>query len=41
MAVNVLDQTVAEKWAMYNGDCVEVIRGVPDDSIHFTFFRGR
>lgn len=38
VAVDLLDQVVSDKWAMYHGDCVEVIRGMPDDSVGFTVF---
>jgi hypothetical protein len=34
----VLNQTVTEKFALYQGDSVDVIRGIPDDSIHYTVF---
>lgn len=35
---NVLDQCVTKNFAIYNGDCVEVVRGLPDDSVHYTVF---
>ena len=38
MQVNVASQTVTEKYAMYHGDCVEVTRGLPDNSIHYSIF---
>lgn len=31
----VLDQTQGDNWKLYNGDCCEVLAGLPDDSIHF------
>ena len=34
----VIDQKSGENWKMYHGDCVEVIGGLPDDSIHFSIF---
>ena len=37
-SVNVLDQTIQEKFALYNGDSVEVLKGIPSDSIHYTVF---
>jgi DNA modification methylase len=37
-SVKVLDQQEGDGWAMYNGDCVEVVRGMPDSSIHYTIF---
>lgn len=32
----VKDQYISEKSALYCGDCVEVARGIPDNSIHFS-----
>jgi DNA modification methylase len=34
--MNVLDQTIGERFAVYNGDCVEVLKGIPDNSIHYS-----
>ena len=34
----VLDQMITDKFSVYNGDCVEVVRGIPDNSIHYTVF---
>lgn len=34
--MNVLDQTIGERFAAYNGDCVEVLKGIPDNSIHYS-----
>ncbi len=36
--VKVLDQAVTDRWAIYNADCVEVVKGLPSDSIHYTIF---
>ncbi len=36
--MNVLDQAEGKGWMAYNGDCVEVVRGLPDSSIHFSVF---
>jgi DNA modification methylase len=36
--VNVLDQSEGEDWVLYQGDCAEVVRGLPDESIHYTIF---
>jgi hypothetical protein len=36
--VNVLDQTVGDKFALYHGDCVDVLRGLQDNSIDFSVF---
>ena len=34
----VFNQTVTAKWAMYHGDCIEVLKGIPDNSIHYSIF---
>ena len=36
--VNVLDQSIGEGFALYQGDCTEVVKGIPDNSIHFSVF---
>jgi hypothetical protein len=36
--VNVIDQKHGEKYAIYNGDCVEVLRGIPSNSVHYSIF---
>lgn len=36
--MNVLDQVVTDKFAVYHGDCVEVLRGLPDASVHYSIF---
>lgn len=35
---NVINQTLGEKFALYHGDCVTSIAGVPDNSIHFSVY---
>lgn len=32
--MNVKDQYIGKKFALYNGDCIEVLKGIPDNSIH-------
>tara|TARA_R110000824_G_scaffold102100_1_gene242270 strand:- start:11621 stop:12547 length:927 start_codon:yes stop_codon:yes gene_type:complete len=34
----VLDQHISERFAAYHGDCIDVIRGIPEDSIHYSIF---
>lgn len=34
--VNVLNQVSGKKYALYNGDCIQVTEGFPDNSIHLT-----
>jgi len=36
--VKVLNQQVKDKYAIYNADCIDVLRGLPDASIHYTVF---
>ena len=36
--MNVLNQVVGELFAMYNGDCVEVMKGIPDNTMHYCIF---
>lgn len=36
--MNVLNQEVKEKFSLYNGDSVEVLKGIPDNSIHYSIF---
>ena len=37
-SIKVLDQKIAGSWALYNADCVEVTRGLADNSVHYTIF---
>lgn len=34
----VKDQTITDDYAIYNGDAVEVMRSLPDESIHFSIY---
>lgn len=34
--MNVLNQKEGENWVMYHGDCVEVLKGIPDNSVDFS-----
>jgi DNA modification methylase len=36
--MNVLDQEITDKYAIYNGDCVEVIASIPDASVHLSLY---
>ena len=36
--MKVLNQVVKDQYTLYQGDCVEVIKGLPDDSIHYSIF---
>lgn len=35
MSVNAAEQIVTNDYAIYQGDCCELIRGLPDNSVHF------
>jgi DNA modification methylase len=34
----VKDQVITKKYAIYNGDCIEVLKGINSNSIHFSCF---
>ena len=34
-SMKVLDQYEGRNFVIYNGDCVEVLKGIPDNSIHY------
>lgn len=34
--MKVLDQKIGERYALYHGDCVEVLQGIPENSIHYS-----
>lgn len=36
--MNCLDQCVTDKWALYHGDCVEVLRGLPERSVDYSIY---
>lgn len=36
--MNVLNQQFGKNFAIYNGDCVEVVKGIPDHSVGFSIF---
>ena len=36
--MNVLEQVLENKYAIYNGDSCEIVRAIPDNSIHYTIF---
>jgi hypothetical protein len=38
MTIHAVDQEVTDKYAIYQGDCVEVIQGLPDNSVDFSIF---
>lgn len=36
--MNVLNQVIENRYALYQGDCVEVVHGIPDNSLHYSIF---
>jgi DNA modification methylase len=38
MATKVINQAQGQDWALYHGDCVEVAKGIPDNSLHYSCF---
>ena len=36
--MNVLNEKIKKTYAMYQGDCCEVIKGLPPDSVHYSLF---
>lgn len=36
--MNCIDQTIGENFALYLGDCVDVVRGLPALSVHYSIF---
>ena len=36
--MNVITQMINDRYAIYNADCVEVTKQIPDNSIHYTLF---
>jgi hypothetical protein len=36
--MHVLDQEITDRYALYNGDCMEVMAALPDESIHLSLY---
>lgn len=34
----VLDQQITDRWAIYNGDCMDMLAAIPNNSIHATIY---
>jgi len=34
----VIDQSVSERYALYNGDSAEILKSIPDSSVHYSIF---
>ena len=37
-SVNVIDQETSERYALYNGDSAEILKGLPAGSVHYSIF---
>lgn len=35
---DVINQTHGDNWTIFHGDCIDVTRGIPDNSLHYTLF---
>ena len=36
--MKILNSDKGKDWISYNGDCVEIAEGLPDESIHYSIF---
>lgn len=36
--MNCIDQTIGDNFALYRGDCIEVLKGIPESSIDYSIF---
>lgn len=36
--MKILNQEISDRFAAYNGDCVECVQNIPDNSIHYSIF---
>lgn len=36
--MNCIDQVITDKYALYHGDCVDVLRGLPENSVGYSIF---
>jgi len=36
--VNIIDQLISQEYALYHGDCVQVMQGIPNSSVHFSIY---
>lgn len=37
-SVKIVDQAIGKNFVLYNGDCVDVTRGLPDGKLHYTVY---
>ena len=36
--MKVIDQCFGENWVIYNGDCCDALKGIPDNKIHYSLY---
>lgn len=36
--INVMDQESGDSWQVWNSDCIEALRGMPESSVHYSIF---
>lgn len=36
--INIINQAISDRFALYNGDSAEILKGIPSDSIHYSIF---
>jgi DNA modification methylase len=36
--MSVMDQVITDLYAIYNGDCIEVLKGVASESVHLSIY---
>ena len=36
--INVIDSAISDRYALYNGDSAEILKGIPTNSIHYSIF---
>ena len=36
--IKIIDQSITDKFALYHGDCIEILKGLPNNSIHYSIF---
>ena len=36
--IKIIEQEITDRYAIYHGDCVEILKGIPNDSIHYMIF---
>lgn len=37
-SIGVINQAMSDRYALYNGDSAEILKGIPSDSIHYSIF---